>query len=474
MTFAEMPPEYPDDLMALKTPPASIEAEQAVLGGVMVDRASWGRLEAILTPSDFYRPEHRIIFAAMEALAADDQPIDPITLADHMQRSGELERVGGLGYLAQISATTPSAANIRAYAKAVRDRALLRRLIEAGQEIADKGWEPAGKQVGALIDEAQSLVLAIEQEGRGEEDIPTTNSALRDVVDEIDRLYNSEQELTGLPTGINSLDRRLMGLQNGDLIILAARPSMGKTTLAMNIAEHNIELGNTVLVFSMEMPRNQLIKKCISSLGRIPFEHVRSGKLHDSEWPGLSAAVSKLKDSPLIIDDRNGLSVAQMRTTARRIHRKTPLKMIIVDYLQIIGLGGKRRSSRNEDITEISAALKSLARELGIPLIALSQLNRELEKRTNKRPINSDLRDSGTIEQDADVILFIYRDEVYNEDSPEKGIAEIICRKQRLGPVGTEYASALLQYSRFENLSVEYRPQTETTTKKGSGRFNYE
>lgn len=442
------------DLSGLKVPPHSIEAEQSVIGGLLIG-ADFDAVAELVTAEDFYRTENRVAFGAIAKLAEAGQPIDLVTVCDVLSASGELDRAGGIVGLAEIAKDTPSSANVRAYAAAVRERAVLRNLIRVGQQIAESGFEPDGRKAAELIDEAQALVF-----GMGEADVDDTdlqiNEVMKSAVDKIDKLFNSEMTLTGLSTGFEQIDARLCGLQPADMVIIAARPSMGKTTFAMNIVENAVLAGGAALVFSMEMPRESIMQRMFASVGRIAFERVRTGKLQDDEWPKLSAAISRLKDRPLFIDDRAGLSVQQMRRTARKLHRKCPLSLIMVDYLQ---LAKAKSESRVMEISEISRGLKALAKELAIPIVVLSQLNRSCDARPNKRPVLSDLRDSGAIEQDADVVMFIYRDEVYNEDSPDKGMAEIITAKQRNGPVGVDRLATNLHQSRFDNLARDWRPR---------------
>lgn len=458
---------YPDelDIAQLKILPQSLEAEQSVIGGLLISGAHFDSVSEIVGAEDFYHPQHRHVFTAMTGLAADNKPVDLTTVAAALSAAGDLDRIGGLIYLAEMARSTPSTSNIRAYASVVRERAVLRQLIIVGQEIAESGFEPEGKKSIELIDQAQAAVIALGDRDMGV--MRTNNQVLREVVDDIDRLYNSDDTLTGISTGFAALDARTDGLQRGDLIILAARPSMGKTTLAMNIVEHNILAGNAVMVFSMEMTHAQLTKRSIASIGEIPFSEVRTGKLQSENWAKLSAAVSLLKDKPLHIDDRPALTIPQIRASARRIHKQAPLSLIVIDYLQ---LARAKAESRVMEVTQISQGLKALAKELNIPVLALSQLSRAVEQRSDKRPGNADLRDSGAIEQDADVIWFIYRDEVYNEETKWKGAAEILNTKQRNGPIGMDILATRLDQCRFENLSREWiRPIDEPKQQRRGG-----
>lgn len=472
--LTDIPTGY-DDIAGLKIPPHSVEAEQSVLGGLMIDAGAWDRLDGILSAEDFYRAEHRLIFAAVSQLAAAGSPVDPITLADILSHAGTLDQAGGIGYLAEMAAKIPSAANIRAYATAVRDRSRLRALITAGNEIADAGYNADGRPVADLIDDAQQRVMALGAQSQDGGDLHCS-SRFANLIAEWERRAACDG-LVGLSTGFEALDRRTNGLGDGNLVILAARPSMGKTALAMNIAEHvAVVEKKPVLVFSMEMSTEELLDRVAASLGRIPYELIRTGQVFEN--PEHSAkvmpCVARLKAAPLYIDDRSSLTVQQMRTTARKLHAKAPLRLVVVDYLQLAGSTARGRSdTREQEVSAIARGLKSLAKELGCPVIALSQLNRNVEQRTDKRPVNADLRDSGAIEQDADTIWFIYRDEVYNEDSPEKGIAEIITRKLRNGQPGTDRIASNLAMCRFENLARGYEPPPQPERAPRRGGFEY-
>jgi replicative DNA helicase len=442
----------------LRVPPSSIEAEQAVLGGLMLEADAFDRVADVLTEQDFYRPEHQLVFRAAQRLALLGQPCDVVTLSEDLVNEGELENAGGHAYLASLARDTPSAANIRSYGEIVRDRAVLRRMIAVGTEIVGNAFEPEGRNARELVDEAERRVLEIAEFGRrGQSGFICLRDLLTSAVDRIDLLYQQDSPITGVATGWDDFDSRTAGLQKGDLVVVAGRPSMGKTTFAMNIAEHAaIKDGVGVAMFSMEMPGEQLAMRMMSSLGRIDQHRVRTGKLEDDDWPRLTSALTLLKDAPIHIDDSAALSPGELRSRARRLKRELPhLGLILVDYLQLMQVPGSSENRTNE-ISEISRSLKALARELEVPVIALSQLNRSLEQRTNKRPINSDLRESGAIEQDADLIVFIYRDEVYNPDSQDKGVAEIIIGKQRNGPIGTVKLTFLGNYTRFENFAPEH------------------
>ncbi len=449
------------DVAQLKLPPHSLEAEQSVLGALMIANDSWDKIADMLTADDFYRPEHRIIFQRMAQLVEANQPIDIVTLPDALTHADELDRAGGFVYLAEIARNTPSAANIRAYAIAVRERATLRKMIQVGQEIADAGYNPDGRRAAELIDEAQAAVFTLSESGASVGRDLRCEVHLRSLLDEWQRRSECDG-LIGLSTGFDALDRRTNGLNPGDLIILAARPSMGKTSLAMNIAEHvAVDQKKPVLVFSMEMTAEQLLDRMAASVGRIPYDLIRTGKVfgHDEYDSRILPTVNTINSAPLFIDDRPALTIAQMRATARKEHKRNPLGLIVVDYLQ---LARAKAESRVMEVTYISQGLKALAKELRVPVLALSQLNRSVDSRSDKRPNNSDLRDSGAIEQDADVIWFIYRDEVYNETSPQKGVAEIICTKQRNGPTGTDYLATNLAQCRFDDLARGYAPPEQT------------
>ncbi len=461
--MSDLPLELPaeeENSPANMPPPHSVEAEQAVLGGLMLDNLRLEAVREVLSERDFYRDDHRQIFLRMCELAEEDQPLDVITLSEELHRHEELERVGGLGYLTELAANTPSAANILAYANIVRERSTLRQLISVAQEISKSGYNPLGLDADDLLQIAEKRVAEIAEDRPKEGGLTELNSLLKDTVQRIDELFRSGSDLTGVSSGLEDLDQRTSGWQSGELVILAARPSMGKTALALNFVEASIfTQTRPTLVFSMEMPSASLVMRMMSSIGRIDQGKIRNGKLTEEDWPKLSAAVSKMKDKPLFIDDTPGLSPTEMRARVRRIAREhgNPA-MIMVDYLQLMQLSGPTEG-RTQEISEISRSLKAMAKEFDCPVIALSQLNRGVEQRPNKRPMNSDLRESGAIEQDADVILFIYRDEYYNEDSPDKGVAELILGKQRNGEIGTCRAAFIGKFTRFENLAPEYMQQ---------------
>ena len=451
---AEMPHPGDRELARIKMQPHSIEAEQSVLGGLLLSADGWDAVAEAVTDSDFYRPDHRLIFRQIARLAEAAEPVDVITVADKLEARGELATAGGLPYLAELAQNTPSASNIRAYAQVVSERASLRKLIEAAQEIADSGFNPEGRTPDELIDEAERRIMQISEQGPKAGGPQGVNPLLQTAIGRIEELFNSGGDITGLSTGFKDLDGMTSGLQPSDLVIVAGRPSMGKTSFAMNLVEHAIlHQEKPILVFSMEMPADSLIIRMLSSVGRIDQTRIRNGKLEQEDWPKLSTAVNKLKDVPLYIDDTPALTPTEVRSRVRRVMREHgELGMVMVDYLQLMQVAGSSEG-RTAEISEISRSLKAIAKEFQCPMVALSQLNRSLEQRPNKRPVNSDLRESGAIEQDADVIMFIYRDEVYNEESPDKGVAEIIIGKQRNGPIGICRLAFIGQYTRFENLA---------------------
>jgi len=436
---------------ALKVPPQSIDAEQSVLGGLLLDNQRWDSIADRLTANDFYRREHRLIFNAISALSMESRPADVVTVSEWLEKSGDLETTGGLAYLGSLANNTPSAANITAYADIVRERSILRQLVQAAGDIGDSAYHPEGRSAPELLDQAEKRIFDISEKGARRGGFEPIHALLTKAVDRIDTLFRSQSAITGVPTGFSDLDDMTSGLQGSDLIIIAGRPSMGKTTLAMNIAE-NAAVGQKlkVAVFSMEMPGTQLAMRMMASLGRIDSHRIRSGKLDDDDWPRLTSSVSLLNEAPIFIDDTPAITPLELRARARRMKREHGLDLIIVDYLQLMQ-STDTNENRATEISNITRALKGLAKELNVPLIAMSQLNRSLESRTDKRPVMSDLRESGAIEQDADVILFIYRDEVYNEDSSDKGVAEIIIGKQRNGPTGKVLLTFLGKYTKFEN-----------------------
>jgi replicative DNA helicase len=444
-----------ESVQALRLPPHSIEAEAAVLGGLLIDNTAWDRVGDILRPGDFYRAEHRVIFEAITRLIDQARPADVVTVYEALQSLGQAEQSGGLPYLNTLAMETPSAANIRRYGEIVRDRAVLRQLITVSDEIATTALNPEGRETRQILDEAESKIFHIGEEGsRGSNAILPFDQIIKKVVKQVDELARNPNpsDVTGVPSGFIDLDQKTAGMHPGDLIIVAGRPSMGKTSFALNIGEHvAIDQGLPIAVFSMEMGSEQLALRMLCSVGRIDAQRIRTGRLHEEDWDRMTHAVQRMNGVQVHIDETPGLNPLELRSRARRLHRQSGgLGLIIVDYIQLMS-GTSSNENRTTEISEITRSLKGLAKELGCPVIALSQLNRTVEQRTDKRPVMSDLRESGAIEQDADVILFIYRDEVYRPDSPDKGVAEIIIGKQRNGPIGTVRLTFLGQFTKFDN-----------------------
>ncbi len=445
-----------EDLAKLKTPPHSLEAEQSVLGALMIDNTHWDNIAEILMPDDFYRNEHRQVYRMMMRLAETSQPLDVITLGEALENEKQLEAVGGMSYLNDLAENTPSIGNLVAYAKIVQERSVLRRLISVANDIAEKAYDPRGLDAETILDDAERQVFQIAEARPNQGGLVHVNPLVEKAIQRIDDLFHSDSDITGVSTGFADLDAMTTGMQSGDLVIVAARPSMGKTTFAMNLVEEAaLNQDKAVVVFSLEMPADQIITRSMASLGRIDMGRVKTGKLHEDDFPKLTKAVNLLKDRKLFIDDTPGISPTEMRSRLRRLVREQgDIGLVMVDYLQLMKIKGFTEGRTNE-ISEISRSLKAIAKEFECPMVALSQLNRSLEQRPNKRPVNSDLRESGAIEQDADVIMFIYRDEVYNEDSKDKGTAEIIIGKQRNGPIGTCRLAFIGKHSRFENLAPD-------------------
>ncbi|MGZ8252817.1 MAG: replicative DNA helicase [Methylophilaceae bacterium] len=448
-----------DTLESLKLPPHSVEAEQSVLGGLLLENEALDKIADILGSVDFYRHDHRLIYQHISKLIEQNKPADIVTVAESLENSAELSSVGGIAYLGALAQNTPTAANIRRYAEIVRERSVMRKLVEVGSGIAESAYNPQGRDAQQLLDEAEAKIFQIAEGGkRSSEGFIDIKVLLPQVADRIDYLYQRENQgdVTGVPTGFSDLDERTSGFQPGDLIIVAGRPSMGKTAFSLNIAE-NIALDTKlpVAVFSMEMGATQLATRMIGSVGRLDQHRMRNGNLEDEDWVRLTTALGKLNDAPIFIDEGAGLSSFDVRARARRLHRQCgKLGLIVVDYLQLMsGASGRQSENRATEISEISRSLKSLAKELDVPVVALSQLNRSVEQRPDKRPVMSDLRESGAIEQDADLILFIYRDEVYNPDTADKGTAEIIIANQRNGPIGRVRLTFLGEHTRFENFA---------------------
>ncbi|HCT9112893.1 TPA: replicative DNA helicase [Morganella morganii] len=439
----------------LKLPPHSLEAEQSVLGGLMLDNERWDNVSERVTGEDFFSRPHRTIFSQMQRLLEQGRPIDLITLSEALETGGELENVGGFAYLAELSKNTPSAANINAYADIVRERAVIRDMISVANEIADAGYDPQGRSSEDLLDLAESRVFQIAENRANKDEGPKGIEAiLEETVEKIEKLYAQPHDgVTGVSSGYQDLDKKTAGLQPSDLIIVAARPSMGKTTFAMNLCENAaMTEEKPVLIFSLEMPSNQIMMRMLASLSRVDQTRIRTGQLDDEDWARISSTMGILLEKRnMYIDDSSGLTPTEVRSRARRIFREHGgLSLIMIDYLQLMRVPSLS-DNRTLEIAEISRSLKALAKELQVPVVALSQLNRSLEQRADKRPVNSDLRESGSIEQDADLIMFIYRDEVYHESSDLKGVAEIIIGKQRNGPIGTVRLTFNGQWSRFDN-----------------------
>jgi len=461
--YADAPPDAPADasleaqLSAARVPPHSIEAEQAVLGGLMLSVDSIENVFSLITEVDFYQFNHRLIFRAISAIVSRNDPADVVTVTDWLQQQQHLEDAGGLHYVGALAQETPSVANINVYAEIVRERSVLRQLIAVSNDIADSAFNPEGRDSRQLLDVAESKVFAIadqsSQSGSGFHDITTV---LTQAVDRINYLFESGSSITGLSTGFDKLDEQTSGLQSSDLIIIAGRPSMGKTSFAMNIAEQAALTAEfPVAIFSMEMPAEQLALRMIASLGRVELQNLRTGRLTEQDWPRITSAITLLNQKKNVyIDDTPALTPTDLRARCRRLKREHGLSLVVVDYLQLMNVADTTENRTNQ-ISEISRSLKTLAKELDVPVVALSQLNRGLEQRPDKRPIMSDLRDSGAIEQDADVIMFLYRDEVYNDNPEVQGKAEVLIRKQRNGPIGMVPLTFLRQYTRFENFTPE-------------------
>lgn len=446
----------------LKIPPHSIEAEQSVLGGLLLDNTAWDKVADVVTEHDFYRHDHRLIFRSIAILAEKDEPLDVITLSSWLKDRDELDNAGGLAYLGTLAKDTPSAANIKAYADIVREKSVLRQLISIGSEISEDAFNAGERASRELLDEAEKKVFEIAEQGNRKHDFHDIKTLLKQTLANIDELSKSDSSITGASTGYDDLDDMTSGLQKGDLVIVAGRPSMGKTTFSMNIAEY-VALNDKkpVIIFSMEMPAEQIVLRMFASMGRVPLSDIRTGKIREEDWPRIGMAVKAFGESKIFIDDTAAMSPTEMRAKARRLHREHgSIGCIVIDYIQLMQSGAKS-DNRAAEVSEISRSLKALAKELECPVIALSQLNRSLEQRPNKRPIMSDLRESGAIEQDADVIMFIYRDEVYNPDEPDnKGRAEVIIGKQRQGAIGKVNLTFTGKYTRFDNYMPDvYAPE---------------
>jgi len=443
----------------VNVPPSAVEAEQALLGGLMIDQQAWLKISGKVSAADFYRPDHQLIFEAIADLSDKNQPCDAVTLSEHLNSHGKLAEAGGLAYLGTLTKDSPSAASVVSYANIIHERSLMRELIGVGHDIAGNALKPEGRSGKELVDEAEKAIYAIAERGaRGKKGAQALKELCGPLIEELDRRHSQKEAITGLASGFKKFDEKTQGLHGGDLIIVAGRPAMGKTTLAMNIAEHvafNTSGPQGVAVFSMEMGAEQLALRFVSSLGRVSQGHLRNGQFSDADWPRITSALNIMGQSPLYIDDTPALTPTDIRARARRLKRQHDIGLIVVDYLQLMHTGGGAEN-RATEISEISRSLKELARELEVPVIVLSQLNRSVEQRPDKKPQMSDLRESGAIEQDADLILFIYRDEVYNEDTARKGEADVIIAKHRNGETGQFVLTFMGQFSRFEN----YAPQT--------------
>ena len=456
-----MAPQINPDSGLIKLPPHSIDAEQSVLGGLLLENSAWDRIGDLIAEGDFYRHDHRLIYRHIAAMIGRSLPADVVTVAECLRQAGLLEQTGGLAYLAALAQNTPTTANIRRYAEIVRERSIMRRLVEVGSEIADSAFNPQGRDASQLLDAAEARVFQIAESSKnGKQSFRDMGQLVAEVVERIDHLYNRDNpdDVTGVTTGFADLDRMTSGLQPGDLIIVAGRPSMGKTAFSVNIAENvALSTGTAVAIFSMEMGGAQLVMRMVGSVGRLDQHKIKTGRLQDDDWQKLTYAVGRLADAPIHIDESPGLTALEVRARARRLARQynDKLGLIVIDYLQLMsGSSNAKDANRATELGEISRSLKSLAKELKVPIIALSQLSRTVEHRPDKRPMMSDLRESGAIEQDADLILFMYRDEYYHPDSPDKGLAEVIIGKHRNGPTGRVRLAFLGHYSRFENAAL--------------------
>ena len=445
-------------IAALKLPPHSIEAEQSLIGGLLLDNSAWERIGDVAAESDFYRDDHRRIFTHIRRLIDTGRPADVVTVYESIEKSNEVDQTGGLAYLGEIANNTPSAANIRRYAEIVHERAVLRKLVTVGDEIAASALNPAGRDVKELLDQAEQKVFEIAEAGaRITQGFVSMPEVLGEVVDKIQELYDRDgsSDITGIPTGFTDLDKMTSGLQPGDMVVIAGRPSMGKTAFALNIAEHvGVVEKLPVAIFSLEMSGPQLAMRFLSSVGRLDQQKLRTGKLGDEEWDKMTVALGKLHEAPIHIDETGAINPSDLRARARRLHRQFgKLGLIVIDYLQLM-TGNGNVENRATEISEISRSIKALAKELGVPVLALSQLSRKVEERNDKRPLMSDLRESGAIEQDADIIIMMYREEYYKPDTQEKGIAEVIIGKHRNGPTGTVKLNFLGEYTKFQNLAM--------------------
>ncbi|MGI9311758.1 MAG: replicative DNA helicase [bacterium] len=460
---------------APKLPPQALEAEQSLLGGLLLDNRKWDEIAGLVAPGDFYHYNHRLIFEAIGGLRADSEPADVVTVGEWLDRAGAIEKAGGFAYLSTLANDTPSAANILTYAKIVRDQAVLRALIAAANDISALAYAPAGKDAGKVLEAAEKRVFDIAaRDERARQEFAELHKLLDTAATRIYELSELDDPITGVATGFDDLDEMTSGLQRGDLVIVAGRPSMGKTALALNIAEYAIITKKLpVAVFSMEMPGEQLAMRLLAAVGQINLKRLRSGRLRDEDWPRMNSAVKLLHEAPMFINSSARLTPLELRSQIRRLltqHRE--IGLIIIDYIQLME-GDDSKENRATEISSITRALKTMAMEFKVPIVALSQLNRGLEQRPNKRPVMSDLRESGAIEQDADVIFFIYRDEVYNSESADRGTAEVIIGKQRNGPIGTVKLTFREEYTRFENYAAD-RYATDPPPDYGAGGDEYD
>ena len=451
-------PPHDRELAALKLPPHSIEAEQSLIGGLLLDNTAWDRIADVVAQGDFYRDDHRRIFGHIRRLIEAARPADVVTVYESIEKSNEVDQTGGMAYLGEIANATPSAANIRRYAEIVHERAVLRKLVAVGDEIAASALNPAGREAKQLLDEAEQKVFEIAEAGaRSVQGFVPITPLLGQVVDRIQQLYERDDPsaITGVATGFYRLDEMTSGLQPGDMIVVAGRPSMGKTAFALNIAEHvGITLRLPVAIFSLEMSGPQIAMRMLSSVGRLDQQKTRNGRLNDDDWDKMTNALGKIHDAPIHVDETGAINATDLRARARRLHRQCgKLGLIVIDYLQLM-TSTNDRENRATEISEISRSIKALAKELQVPIIALSQLSRKVEERNDKRPLMSDLRESGAIEQDADIILMMYREEYYKQDTSEKGIAEVIIGKHRNGPTGTVKLTFLGEYTKFQNFAA--------------------
>ena len=444
-----------DQIKNLKLPPHSIEAEQSLLGGLLIDNSALDQVGDTISSKDFYRQDHRLIFIHINDLINSDNPADVVTVAESLEKNSELASIGGISYLGSLAENMPSVANIRGYAKIIRDNSILRNLITVGSEIVEGAFLPKGKDAQQLLDEMEAKLFSIAEAQSNRLGYKDFQKVIADVVRNLEERGQNPETVTGLSTGFVDLDNLTTGLHGGELVIIAGRPSMGKTALAMNIAEScAVDQNKAVAIFSMEMGSEQIVTRLLGSVAKVDQQKMRTGKMDDDDWAKIANGLGRLNEAPLFIDEGSALNSYELRARARRLDRSIEggLGLIVVDYIQLMSaLGGQQGENRATEISEISRSLKSLAKELNVPVVALSQLNRNVDSRPDKRPQMSDLRESGAIEQDADVIMFIYRDEVYNPDSADKGIAEIILAKQRSGPIGTVKLTFVGEFTRFEN-----------------------